>query len=68
MLSIVDNQKTKEAIKAGLAFRQAYNYSKNYKACLWGLTFLLSAAQLLVVIISKYQTKINYSALSIKML
>lgn len=60
MLSIVDNQKTKEAIKAGLAFRQAYNYSKNYKACLWGLTFLLAAAQLLVVIISKYQTKINY--------
>lgn len=61
MLSIIENQKKKAAIKAGLAFRQAYNYSKNYKAILWGLTFLLAAVQLLVVIISKYQTKTTYT-------
>ena len=61
MLSIVENQKKKAAIKAGLAFRQAYNYSKNYKAILWGLTFLLATVQLLVVIIIKYQTKTAYT-------
>ncbi|MES1964639.1 S-4TM family putative pore-forming effector [Psychrobacter sp. AH5] len=55
MKSIVENQKKEKAIEAGLAFRQAYNYSKGYKTALWGLTFLLAIVQFLAVLVDKNQ-------------
>lgn len=54
MQSIIQNQKKPQAIEAGLAFRQAYDYSKNYKAILWVTTFVLATVQLAIPLMGKY--------------
>lgn len=55
MQSIVQNQKKTQAIEAGLAFRQAYDFSKNYKATLWVTTFILAAVQLAIPLMDRYK-------------
>jgi len=45
MTCIVTNQKTENAVEAGLAFRYAYNRAKFWKACIWVLALLLAIIQ-----------------------
>ena len=62
MSSVVKNQKKPEAIECGLAYFQAYSYSKTYKAILWFTTFVVATVQLVVaaVVLSKYMINIKY--------
>lgn len=60
MRSIVENQKTQKSIRAGMAFRQAYKKSKDSKALLWGLTFLIAASQFVAVLFSELKVNIEY--------
>ena len=50
MLSVVDKQKSPEAIKVGAAFRQAYCNVKRIKSILWVITFSLALVQLWVAV------------------
>lgn len=59
MKSIVARQKEPDSIEAGMAYREAYNKSKNYKAILWGFTFLLAVIQLSLTIIAKWELSLE---------
>lgn len=60
MNSIVESQKSQKSIKLGLAFRQAYKKSKDLKALLWGLTFLIAISQFIAVLFSELKVSIEY--------
>ncbi|MGP5406310.1 S-4TM family putative pore-forming effector [Psychrobacter celer] len=60
MKSIVENQKTQKSIRAGMAFRQAYKKSKDFKALLWGFTFIIAASQFIAVLFSELKISIEY--------
>ena len=60
MNSIIENQKSQKSIKLGLAFRQAYKNSKDFKALLWGLTFLTAISQFIAVLFSELKLSIEY--------
>ncbi|HIF9459154.1 TPA: S-4TM family putative pore-forming effector [Photobacterium damselae] len=65
MLSVVDKQKTSEAIKVGAAFRQAYYNVKKIKSFLWFITLLLALVQLLVAVTGNNTTNMTTMVISL---